>query len=123
MADSAPAETVIDLAGFLTQLDDDIALGQEIVGEYLVFATQTLAALPPALASGDGETARRLIHTLKGASATVYATRMRDDARQLEMTILNGVVADQRLLIEQLNRHLSELKTYLRTVWPELIIA
>jgi CheY-like chemotaxis protein/HPt (histidine-containing phosphotransfer) domain-containing protein len=54
-----------------------------------------MAVLRGAIAQGDIEAAQRMAHSVKGASATVHATRMQELAHQLDLALRAGQSADQ----------------------------
>jgi HPt (histidine-containing phosphotransfer) domain-containing protein len=74
LASDALDREQIDL---LLSLDDGAGnVLAEIVGEYLVLSDGLRPQLLAAVGAGDLETAQRVAHTLKGASANVGANRL-----------------------------------------------
>jgi HPt (histidine-containing phosphotransfer) domain-containing protein len=68
----------------------DEGLLVELLRLFLVDNDERLAAMPAALASGDGDTLRRLIHTVSGSASTAGATRLGAMARDLETGLRDG---------------------------------
>ncbi len=72
--DPLPAQDTVDLEGALTRLGGDYGLYARVLNSYLA----DIAALPDQLAAslqaGDRVSAGRLLHTVKGLSATVGAS-------------------------------------------------
>ena len=80
---SEPA-AVFDGASLLQRLGDDRALAASVLSMFIDTVPTERAGLDAALAAGDGETARRHAHTLKGMAANISALTVRDIAREIE---------------------------------------
>ncbi len=79
-----PATAVFDGASLLQRLGDDRALAASVLSMFIDTVPTERAGLDAALAAGDGETARRHAHTLKGMAANISAVAARDIAREIE---------------------------------------
>lgn len=106
---------IIDLDVFLQGLDNDEDLLQEILGYYLDDSGRIITELKQSISDGNTAETRRLAHTLKGTSANVHASKLRDAAFNLETAISNNALADQNLLLEKIEQCRNELLPYLRS--------
>jgi two-component system sensor histidine kinase/response regulator len=71
------------------------------------------------LTSGENGEARRLAHSLKGASGTLGATTLRASAAALEQAIKDGQpAADLAALVAEAERDYGELRQHLRALLP-----
>jgi CheY-like chemotaxis protein len=99
----------------------DAQRGEQLIGgntaaylrllrQFIRHYSDGLVGLPQALARGDVEAARLIAHSLKGASATVGAERVRENASALEAALRAGAaVADLEDLSVQLRHSLALL--------------
>ncbi|MES2584059.1 MAG: response regulator [Pseudomonadota bacterium] len=88
---AVPAPSVadgVDAEGALTRLSGNTALYANILRSYLNDLTSQTAQLARLLESGDVVGATRLLHTLKGVSATVGAVDMAATAKTTEAELL-----------------------------------
>ncbi|MGH7319948.1 MAG: Hpt domain-containing protein [Candidatus Rokuibacteriota bacterium] len=74
----------LDLAKALTVVGGDKNLLVELAQVFQLELPARLQALRRAVATGDAEQAERVAHNLKGALASLGATRARDLAHELE---------------------------------------
>jgi CheY-like chemotaxis protein/HPt (histidine-containing phosphotransfer) domain-containing protein len=93
--DTLPATDAVDPDNALKRLGGNANLYADILRAYL----RDTAALPDQfdalIAAGDSAAAVRLLHTLKGLSATVGATYLAALARSMELTAKSGSAAAQ----------------------------
>ncbi|MBP9906613.1 MAG: response regulator [Rhodoferax sp.] len=82
-----PRLDAVDMAGALERLGGNSALYARVLQSYLSDIVAQPDLLDQALGCADWLTAQRILHTLKGLSATVGATYMAAVARQSELTI------------------------------------
>jgi HPt (histidine-containing phosphotransfer) domain-containing protein len=68
----------------------DQAFLSELIDEFLNEAPRQLETLRAAAAAGDGETARRAAHTLKGNGRTFGATELTPLCQEAEAAAANG---------------------------------
>jgi len=108
-------ESLIDHAVFNTLKEttgEDFIV--EVVDAFLEEAPTLIAQLRPALASQDVETFRRAAHSLKSNAATFGATRLFDQAKELEFMAREnrlGEVGDRIEVLEEMYRNVArELK-------------
>ena len=88
-ADSVPT---LDRSFLLEMLDGDEEIAQEIMDLYLDEIPTMVAVIRHAVGDGDAEAIRRGAHTLKGASANVGATAMRELCSRIEQAGAAGDV-------------------------------
>ena len=74
----------LDVARGLTMLRGNSSKYLELLGRFLTFHVNDMAALEQGLATGDLEGALRVAHTLKGAAATMGAIQLSTLARRIE---------------------------------------
>jgi two-component system sensor histidine kinase/response regulator len=82
-----PRLDAVDMAGALERLGGNSALYARVLQSYLSDIGAQPDLLDQALGRADWLSAQRILHTLKGLSATVGATYMAAVARQSELTI------------------------------------
>jgi PAS domain S-box-containing protein len=82
-----PPVDAVDVDGALERLGGNRALFHKVLASYLAELAGQPAALEQALAQADLTPAVRLLHTLKGLSATVGASFMAAVARQAETAV------------------------------------
>lgn len=82
-----PRVDAVDMAGALERLGGNHQLYARVLQSYLNDIAKQPDQLEAALVSSDWELAARLLHTLKGLSATVGASYMAAVARQAELSI------------------------------------
>jgi len=85
-----PAVNSTDPDGAIERLGGNIQLYATVLESYLLELRGQADQLEALLASGDATAAARLLHTLKGLSATVGATYMSAMAKSLESAIQAG---------------------------------
>ncbi len=85
-----PAVNSTDPDGAIERLGGNTALYATVLESYLLELSGQADQLDALLAGGDATTAARLLHTLKGLSATVGATYMSAVAKSLENAIQAG---------------------------------
>jgi HPt (histidine-containing phosphotransfer) domain-containing protein len=83
-------QEVLNLHELLDRIDDDLDLAEELAAIFREDTPGQIARLSEALDSGDRETAERLSHSIKGASASVGAEPMRKVALTMEMACREG---------------------------------
>jgi CheY-like chemotaxis protein/HPt (histidine-containing phosphotransfer) domain-containing protein len=82
-----PSIDTVDMTGALDRLGGNAALYVRVLKSYLTDIAGLPDQLESALSQADWSAAERLLHTLKGLSATVGASYMAAVARQAELTI------------------------------------
>ena len=95
-ADATPGirEAVIDVEALRRVVEGDDALLHELIGVYISEAESQLGQLRDAVRRRDATAIGALAHSLKGASANLYVTRVAELARQLEAMARSNVVDD-----------------------------
>lgn len=121
MTDAPPIDvselTVLDTEGTITRLKGDREFLLTLLDVYREDLPEKLSSIRTALAGSDMDTAQRSAHSLKGASATVGATAMRETAFALETSAKEGDAALSARLAEflekQAARVLAEIDAFL----------
>jgi len=106
---------VWDKTGMLERMMNDENLVQKIIEVFLEDIPQQIQTLRTLLETGDVSSARRLAHSIKGASANVGGERLRDIALEIEKTTGgSGDPAVAEKLLADLEREFSCLKKEIR---------
>lgn len=116
VATDQPSETnrpIFDKAGFLDRLKGDEETACEIIDVFLTDVCRHMAALKIAIETGDQRHVHQYAHTIKGASANVFALALQDVAYQIEVCGENGDLDQARNLVPQLERQFEALKKQL----------
>lgn len=108
MPDSHPK--ILDLTYLAEAADGDVAFIDEILGDYLVEMAHLLSELDSLIESSEFPAVVRSAHTIKGASANVGATRVRETATKLEAQANQGSVVDGESLVNLLRQELARVK-------------
>ena len=87
---STEISRVMDLAGTLENLGDDVELLQELMEFYMEMVPQQLDDLQAVLEAGDVAAVDMQAHGLKGGSANVGAIGVTEVAREMEMLAKGG---------------------------------
>ena len=114
--DTVPVIDEVTLAELLDSTGGDRAFLAELIDTYLDDAPRHIAALRRATAAGDATEVARAAHALKGASGSIGATGLSEQARSLEMAARGGDLdgADRR--VDALEGELHRVATALRAV-------
>ncbi len=108
MIDSPPIDVsnlpVLDEEGTISRLKGDKDFLLTLFEVYREDLPEKLSSIQSALAGGDMETAQRSAHSLKGSSATIGATAMREIAYALETATKDKDSALSRRLAEFLGQ-------------------
>jgi PAS domain S-box-containing protein len=96
---TTPAELAVDVEGALERLGNNTGLFASVLTSYLVEIATVPDQLDSLLQARDQVGATRLLHTLKGLSATVGATNLASVAKLLESTLkTTGIHLDHSAL-------------------------
>ena len=112
-APAPPAEPdvpVFDQAGMLSRLLDDEELAQSVADSFLEDMPRRIAVMKTMLAAGDITGAQREAHTIKGASASMGAERMRAVAADMETAAKTGDVRAVTARVPDLEARFDELR-------------
>jgi len=110
------AKAVFDRDAAVRDMGDDLGLYVQVLGSYLDELAQFAAQLQASLQADDRALAIRMVHTLKGTSATVGANAMSTQALLLERELRDPQAALQAL--QHLAPFLSELQRSLDLLRP-----
>jgi HPt (histidine-containing phosphotransfer) domain-containing protein len=108
MAD-APSK-ILDLTYLIEASDGDADFIQEIVNDYLREMGRHFQDLKTSAATHDMTLLIRSAHTIKGASANVGASRVRETASRLESQAKKGSLDGSESLIELVGQELGRVK-------------
>jgi HPt (histidine-containing phosphotransfer) domain-containing protein len=98
----------------LARLMDDEDLARVVLGGFLDDAPRQIEVLRDALGAGDGPTAFRQAHTLKGASAAVGGEALRAVAFEMEQAADAGDLAAVTARLPDLDHQLALLSDEIR---------
>ena len=93
---------------------NDSALMAEMIDLFIDEAQRGLTATREALTNGDAVGLRELAHSIKGASANMGARHMIETASQLEKLGETGEIARAGGIMDQLDAHFHEVRTFLK---------
>ncbi len=115
----APVPTVDPHAG-LPVLDPEIQgelatvggaeLPKQLLDMFVGDAPNQIAGIRSSMAANDAEGVRKNAHSMKGAAASIGASRVEATARELEMAAREGELARLPELAERVSKALDELK-------------
>ena len=106
--------SIFNKAALLEATCDDAELAAQVVGVFLTDIPAQLADLAKALDGNDAKTAERVSHSIKGASATVGAGKLRDVAFICENLGREGDLEQLRGKVGELRGAYDELATILQ---------
>lgn len=112
--DMSRLEAVCSMGGSV----DEVLL-VELLRMFIVDNDERIAGMPSALASGDTDTLRRLIHTVSGSASTAGAIRLGDMARDLENELRDGRVPPSTA-IDALRLEFGFVRDALHGMYPAL---
>ncbi len=105
---------IFDRAGIKALLMNDADLIRTVAKSFLENIPQQIAALKGYLGAGDAINARRLAHSIKGASANVCGEALRKVAAEMEKDALYGDLAAAAGLTAELDAQFDALKLELK---------
>jgi HPt (histidine-containing phosphotransfer) domain-containing protein len=101
---------ILDLTYLAEAANGDLDFVNEILGDYLVEMVKYLSCMEAQLRDSDLQPLLRSAHTIKGASANVGATRVRETAAKLEAQAKKGSIEGGGSLIALLNQEVLRVK-------------
>jgi CheY-like chemotaxis protein/HPt (histidine-containing phosphotransfer) domain-containing protein len=107
--------TVLDKKKAVEMYHGDEVLYQELCGMFVVDVPNDIIKFSDAVACGDKESAKRIVHTLKSSCAAICATSACDKASNLERALLRG---DQEAVL----RYIQDFSAEYAKVESELTI-
>jgi PAS domain S-box-containing protein len=113
-----PPTGVLDMEGLLGRLGQDRDLADEVIQVFLKDAPTKISGLEQAVALGETDTAKRLAHTLKGASANVGANALNRIARAAEEAAASGELEEVGRLLKPLQEELVRVQI-VSTQWQK----
>jgi len=106
-----PTETVLDTKETLDRLGGDRDLLETIHRVFLEDAPLQISKLREALEANDAAVAERRAHTIKGASANIGATAMRERASKMELAARDGDLDQVGSLLDGLQEEFERVRT------------
>ncbi len=104
----------IDAASFLNRLMGDANAARALLVRFYMEKGGEADAVRAALARGDADGARFMVHKLKGLAGNIGAGALHRAAVELEAALKDGRDADAQALVEEYDRALSEVLDGLR---------
>jgi len=109
----------VDVAAGLHGVGGRVATYRRLLDMFVTHHADDMTAIRAAVAAGQGDEARRLAHSLKGAAATLGAGALREKALDVEMAARAGLGADEMAaMLEALDAELAALVATLRALPP-----
>ena len=112
-----PTVDRIDTNDAIARLGGNAQLYREVLASYLQELKSQPDQVDALLKSGDQVGATRLLHTLKGLSATVGATYLAAVTKAMEQALKNNAGTEELELLRQSFRSTAERTTHLLTAW------
>lgn len=91
----------IKFAEGLVRVGSNQELYKKLLLQFRASNVETLDNIKTALSKGDGKTAARLVHTVKGVAANIGANQLAADAAELETALIHGNIAVIDALLEK----------------------
>jgi HPt (histidine-containing phosphotransfer) domain-containing protein len=102
-----------DLEHGMRIFDSNKEMLEEILISFIEKIPEDLQAIEKALSEESAEEVERYSHRMKGAASMVGAMRFMDQAHKLELISKDGVLDDANLMIQNLKKEFSLLKSEL----------
>lgn len=104
---------ILDLTYLVEASDGDTDFIREILGDYLSEMERYVVELNDSLEKKDLSFLIRAAHTMKGASANVGATRVRETAHHLEAQAKKGMFEGSQSLVALLSQEVARVRELL----------
>jgi HPt (histidine-containing phosphotransfer) domain-containing protein len=101
---------ILDLRYLVEACDGDAKFIKDIIGDYLNEMPKYLTELDTSLATSQTGILVRAAHTIKGASANVGASRVRETASRLESLAKKGTLEGSSILVRLLHKEIERVK-------------
>jgi len=105
---STPPRVIYDESVLRNNLGDDHELIAMVLDTFIADAPRQLSSLREATARGDGESARRAAHSLKGAASNVGAVAIQKLAQIAEQASRDGDLARVTSLVDEIEDALAQ---------------
>ena len=112
---SPAGESVVDLPRAMQRVGGDRALMNELVRIFLEDLPGRLDTLRRGIASGDGQAAGRVAHTMKGSLAVLEARRAYALTAELEMLCRGACLDPAAEVLGQLEQELVRVRGFFAT--------
>jgi PAS domain S-box-containing protein len=104
------------LAALIAELGDHlVGIEEELVGDYLSNAVETIASLHAAAERADASEVRRLAHSLKSTSKWIGAHELASHCLDLESRAATGMPDDVDAAIDTIERHFARVRAELQS--------
>ena len=114
-SDATASPTVIyDRSGFLDRLMGDAEMADTVIEIFLDEIPKQIESLKVSLADADAETLERIVHSIKGAAATIGGEALREIAGHIEEACRNGHVDVAHHRCAELEHQFHRLKDAIR---------
>ena len=113
----APGEQLLDRKSALLRMGDDHTLYQRLLTRFQERENDAAQRLQQALQQGEADTARRIVHNLKGLAGNIGADALAAACRHLEYH-LDGTDHQRQQAIEQLQQQLQRLLVHVEQEHP-----
>jgi len=98
---------IFDSNEALSRADGDRELLSELMEMYLVQSKEDIGEIEAAIARKDAKRLEFVAHSLKGASATIAAEQVREQAYRMEKIGASGNLAEAPALLRQLKESIN----------------
>ncbi|NTU92673.1 MAG: response regulator [Chlorobiaceae bacterium] len=116
--EEVPEGEIFDEKDMLQRLELDTFIAREIIAQFMQDAPGQLEGIRQAFHDRDAGQMRLLVHTMKGAAATIGAVRLSSQALAVEKALKAGGALAAESLIPELSQQLDQLRDELaRTGW------
>jgi two-component system, sensor histidine kinase and response regulator len=109
-------QSPVDIAALHALLDGDSSLERELIDDYASTGSAALKAILDAIAANDLSGVQHAAHTLKGASASLYAGASAALAGRVESAAKSGAHAQVGVLAEELGQEVTRTIEFLRNM-------
>jgi two-component system, sensor histidine kinase and response regulator len=109
-------EPVLEIEALRESLDSNEKLMTDLINIFLIDTAQRIKSLMEALEKGNTTDAAGQAHSIKGASATLHAARIRDISKRIEISCRSGDNARQILtsLFPTLEKEFKDLDSFVK---------
>lgn len=101
---------ILDLRYLCEACDGDAGFIKDVINDYLKEMPKYLGELDASLKDSQTGVMMRAAHTIKGASANIGATRVRETASRLEALTKKGVLDGSSILIRLLHKEIDRVR-------------
>jgi PAS domain S-box-containing protein len=111
---TAGGDDPVDWPALVAAAGNDVEMTRELVDLFVTSGDETLAAIAAAVSRRDPATVKSQAHSLKGASANLYAGGARDAAARLEEAAMAGATDELPALADELRSQMRRAIDFMR---------